>query len=111
LRTPPWSIPARTAFGCPVLVSRQGTKFLDLVLSTHGGPREESIMSTDLTYIDATEIAELIRTRKVSSVEVVQAHLDRIEAVDSKTNAVVTLADGALDAARNSRTGSSPTIS
>ena len=57
-------------------------------------------MSTDLTYVDATGIAELIRTRKVSSVEVVQAHLDRIEAVDSKTNAVVTLADGALDAAR-----------
>jgi aspartyl-tRNA(Asn)/glutamyl-tRNA(Gln) amidotransferase subunit A len=57
-------------------------------------------MSTDLTYADATEIAELIRTRKASSVEVVQAHLDRIGTVDPKTNAVVTLADGALDAAR-----------
>ncbi|GIF62577.1 amidase [Asanoa ishikariensis] len=57
-------------------------------------------MATDLNHFDATEIAELIRTRKVSSVEVVQAHLDRIQAVDSKTNAVVTLADGALDAAR-----------
>ena len=57
-------------------------------------------MSTDFTYLDATEIAELIRTGKASSAEVVQAHLDRIEAVDSKTNAVVTLADGALDAAR-----------
>jgi aspartyl-tRNA(Asn)/glutamyl-tRNA(Gln) amidotransferase subunit A len=57
-------------------------------------------MSTDLSYVDATGIAELIRTRKASSAEVVQAHLDRIEAVDSKTNAVVTLAGGALDAAR-----------
>ncbi|MDG4820588.1 amidase [Asanoa sp. WMMD1127] len=57
-------------------------------------------MNTELTYQDATALAELIRTRKVSSVEVVQAHLDRIEAVDGKTNAVVTLADGALDAAR-----------
>ena len=57
-------------------------------------------MDTDFIYLDATEIAELIRTGKASSAEVVQAHLDRIEAVDSKTNAVVTLADGALEAAR-----------
>ena len=57
-------------------------------------------MSTDFIYLDATEIAELIRTGKASSAEVVQAHLDRIEAVDPKINAVVTLADGALDAAR-----------
>ncbi|GAA3210886.1 amidase [Dactylosporangium siamense] len=57
-------------------------------------------MSTDLNRCDATELAELIRTRKASSVEVVQAHLDRIEAADPRINAVVTLADGALDAAR-----------
>jgi aspartyl-tRNA(Asn)/glutamyl-tRNA(Gln) amidotransferase subunit A len=37
-------------------------------------------MTTDLIYSDATKLAELIRTRVVSSVEVVQAHLDRIEA-------------------------------
>ncbi|MEU5565038.1 amidase [Micromonospora musae] len=57
-------------------------------------------MTTDLTKFDATGLAELIRTGKASSVEVVQAHLDRIKAVNSKINAVVTLADGALDAAR-----------
>ncbi|AWS43755.1 amidase [Streptosporangium sp. 'caverna'] len=57
-------------------------------------------MSTDLNRCDATELAELIRTRRVSSVEVVQAHLERIEAADSRINAIVTLADGALDAAR-----------
>ncbi|SNS69757.1 aspartyl-tRNA(Asn)/glutamyl-tRNA(Gln) amidotransferase subunit A [Asanoa hainanensis] len=57
-------------------------------------------MTTELNHLDATAIAELIRTGQVSSAEVVQAHLDRIEAVDSKTNAIVTLADGALDAAR-----------
>ncbi|GIG90633.1 amidase [Plantactinospora endophytica] len=57
-------------------------------------------MSTDLHHCDATELADLIRTKRVSSVEVVQAHLDRIAAVDSRINAVVTLADGALDAAR-----------
>ena len=32
-------------------------------------------------YRDATELAELIGTRQVSSVGVVRAHLDRIEAV------------------------------
>ncbi|WP_405579642.1 amidase [Streptomyces sp. NBC_01190] len=57
-------------------------------------------MATDLIHSDATELAELIRTRKVSSVEVVQAHLDRIEATDPRVNAIVTLADGVLDAAR-----------
>ncbi|MEV0714005.1 amidase [Asanoa sp. NPDC050611] len=57
-------------------------------------------MATELNHFDATEIAELIRTRKASSVEVVRAHLDRIAAVDAKTNAVVTLADDALDAAK-----------
>jgi aspartyl-tRNA(Asn)/glutamyl-tRNA(Gln) amidotransferase subunit A len=57
-------------------------------------------MSTDLTYADATELAELIRSGKASSVEVVQAHLDRIEAANPDINAIVTLADGALDAAK-----------
>ncbi|GIF75421.1 amidase [Asanoa siamensis] len=61
-------------------------------------------MSTEITYADATEIAEMIRSRRVSSVEVVRAHLDRIAAVDPRINAVVTLADGALDAARRADT-------
>lgn len=57
-------------------------------------------MTTDLIYSDASELAELIRGGKVSSVEVVQAHLDRIKATDPKVNAIVTVADGALGAAR-----------
>lgn len=57
-------------------------------------------MTADLIYSDATELAELIRAGKVSSVEVVQAHLDRIQAVDPKLNAIVTLVDGVLDAAK-----------
>ncbi|MBM9503092.1 amidase [Actinacidiphila acididurans] len=57
-------------------------------------------MSTDFIHSDATELAELIRTGKASSVEVVQAHLDRIQATNAPVNAIVTLADGALDAAR-----------
>jgi aspartyl-tRNA(Asn)/glutamyl-tRNA(Gln) amidotransferase subunit A len=57
-------------------------------------------MTTDLIHTDATGLAELIRTGKASSVEVVQAHLDRIEATNPRINAIVTLVDGALDAAR-----------
>jgi aspartyl-tRNA(Asn)/glutamyl-tRNA(Gln) amidotransferase subunit A len=40
---------------------------------------------------EATTLAALIRTKQLSSREVVQAHLDRIEAVNPKINAVVTL--------------------
>lgn len=57
-------------------------------------------MATDLVRFDATQLAELIRSREVSPVEVVQAHLDRIEAVDPKVNAIVSLAPDALAAAK-----------
>ncbi|WP_413804389.1 amidase [Streptomyces sp. OE57] len=57
-------------------------------------------MTTNLIHCDASELAELIRTREVSSVEVVRAHLDRIEATNPKVNAIVTLADGALESAK-----------
>jgi Asp-tRNA(Asn)/Glu-tRNA(Gln) amidotransferase A subunit family amidase len=42
-------------------------------------------------YLEATALAAIIRTRQLSSREVVQAHLDRIEAVNPKINAVVTI--------------------
>src|SRR6201985_2151386 len=58
-------------------------------------------MSTDLIYSDATKLAELIRAREVSPVEVMKAHLDRIEAVNPKVNAIVTIADAALKAAKD----------
>src|SRR5262245_21494882 len=57
-------------------------------------------MKSEILYQDATGLAELIRTREVSPVEVVQAHLDRIEAVNPKVNAIVTVADNALRAAK-----------
>ena len=54
----------------------------------------------EIIFTDATGLAELIRTRQLSPVEVVQAHLDRITAVDPKVNAIVTVAEDALAAAR-----------
>src|ERR1700676_1496761 len=56
-------------------------------------------MASDIIYSEATRLAELIRTREVSPVEVVQAHLDRIEAINPKLNAIVTVSGGALVAA------------
>lgn len=50
----------------------------------------------DLFYSDATQLAERIRTGAVSSAKVVQAHLDRIAAIDPKLNSIVTLNPTAL---------------
>ena len=61
-------------------------------------------MSTELIYSDATKLAELIRTREVSPVEVMKAHLDRIEAVNPRMNAIVTVAEDALKSAKKAET-------
>jgi Asp-tRNA(Asn)/Glu-tRNA(Gln) amidotransferase A subunit family amidase len=51
--------------------------------------------------LSATQIAERVRTRKVSPVELVQAHLDRIAALNPRLNAYVSLReDEALAEAR-----------
>lgn len=56
---------------------------------------------TDNSYQDATAIANLIRTGAISPVEVVRAHLERIEALNPTLNAVVTvMAEAALSAAK-----------
>jgi aspartyl-tRNA(Asn)/glutamyl-tRNA(Gln) amidotransferase subunit A len=57
-------------------------------------------VSSEIFYSDASTLAELIRAREISPVEVMQAHLDRIAAVNPSVNAIVTVAGGALDAAR-----------
>jgi len=53
-----------------------------------------------LLRASAVELAAMIARRAVSSVEVVAAHLGRIEVVNSSLNAVVQLAPGAMDEAR-----------
>ena len=57
-------------------------------------------MTHDIIFSDATQLAKLVRTKQLSPVEVVRAHLDRIEAVDPKVHAILTVADGALAAAK-----------
>jgi aspartyl-tRNA(Asn)/glutamyl-tRNA(Gln) amidotransferase subunit A len=56
---------------------------------------------SDLTRWSAEDLASAIANRRVSSVEVTQAYLDRIDAVDEPVHAFLHLdAAGALDAAR-----------
>ena len=57
-------------------------------------------MTHELVYQDATQLADRIRRKEVSPVEVMQAHLDRIEALNPRVNAIVTIADDAMAAAR-----------
>lgn len=57
--------------------------------------------SHKLTHLTAAELAEKIHTREVTSVEVTQAHLDRIADIDGDLNAFLHVgADEALAAAR-----------
>lgn len=56
---------------------------------------------SELHYLSAAETARLVRTRQVGAVELLRACLDRIEQVNPRVNAIVTLdAERALDAAR-----------
>lgn len=57
-------------------------------------------MTQELWQLDATALAELIRTGQVSAVEATESHLKRLQAVNPKLNAVVhVLADEARAAA------------
>lgn len=53
-------------------------------------------MSKDIFYSDATQLAAMIRSREISPVEVMQAHIDRIEAINPEVNAIVTMANDAM---------------
>jgi aspartyl-tRNA(Asn)/glutamyl-tRNA(Gln) amidotransferase subunit A len=62
----------------------------------------------DIIHMDASHIAELIAKRELSPVEVMQAHLDRIAEVNPRVNAIVTVADGSLDAAKKAEAAVKP---
>jgi amidase/aspartyl-tRNA(Asn)/glutamyl-tRNA(Gln) amidotransferase subunit A len=57
-------------------------------------------MTDDYCWMSASELAQLIRQRDINPVDVVDAHLRRIEQIDGELNAYVTvLADEAMTAA------------
>ena len=57
-------------------------------------------MASNFIFSDASTLAGLVRRKEVSPVEIMQIHLDRIAAVNPEINAIVTVADGALAAAK-----------
>ena len=57
-------------------------------------------MSDDLLTLDAVGLAEGIREKRFSPVEVLNACLERIDAVNPKLNAIVTMIDGAMERAQ-----------
>jgi amidase len=55
----------------------------------------------EISLLTATEIARLVRAKEVSAVEVMEAHLARIDRLNKEVNAIVTLLpERALDGAR-----------
>ena len=65
-----------------------------------GNVQENTAMST-IAHLSALQLAEKIRSREISSVELTQLYIDRIETHDGDINAVVVrLFDDALDRAR-----------
>lgn len=61
-------------------------------------------MHEHLYYCDATDLAILVRTKQVSPVEIMRAHLERIESLNPRLNAVVTLNESAMNHARGAET-------
>ena len=59
---------------------------------------------SELTTASLSTLVELIRTREVSPVEVVEAYLDRISMLNPKLNAIVTIATDVMDRARAAET-------
>jgi aspartyl-tRNA(Asn)/glutamyl-tRNA(Gln) amidotransferase subunit A len=59
----------------------------------------------DLAFLGARQLARLVGERKISPVEITRLYLERIERLDSRLRAYITVtADAALDAARRAET-------
>jgi len=52
-------------------------------------------MHEQLYYCDATDLATLVRSKQVSPIEIMRAHLERIQWLNPRLNAVVTLNESA----------------
>ncbi len=49
------------------------------------------MLNDDLCFVSATELAKLIRLKKISVAQIIRAHLDQIERLNPSLNAIVTL--------------------
>ncbi len=68
------------------------------LVAPHGGGQ---VNKADIPFLSVAELSEGIRAKEISPVETVEAYLDRIEALNPKLNAYITvLADQSLEQAR-----------
>jgi len=58
------------------------------------------MQSKPIYYQDATSLAQLIRDGEVSPVEVMEAHLERIESLNPSVNAIVSIPEQAINQAK-----------
>ncbi len=66
-----------------------------------GEPKGPAVSRHDLVFLPASTLADMIRSGKTTSAEVVEAYLEQIEKVNPRLNAIVTLdAGGARKRAR-----------
>lgn len=61
-------------------------------------------MRETLCDLDAADLAHLFAEKQISPVEVMRTHLERIETLSSRINAVLTLAPSAEEEARRAET-------
>jgi len=82
----------------PDLTRRQATKLLGAAAAA---AQFVHAKESDICFLPATTIADLIRRKKLSARETLDAHLKQIERVNPKVNAIVTLvAEQAVENAR-----------
>ena len=61
-------------------------------------------MHEEICYASASQLVAMIRTKALSPVEVVTAHLERIEAINPEINAIVIFSQDPLDKAKEAET-------
>jgi len=83
------STAAVTALLNPLLGKAEGEKEGNNVMK----PEPVQAPFEEICFLNATTLVEMLRTKKISSVEVVQAHLSQIARVNQKVNAIVTLVE------------------
>src|ERR1700691_3129389 len=81
----------------PLLTRREAAQILGAAAAT----QLLAAKGSDICFLTATEMADMIRRKKLSARETLDAHLKQIERVNPKVNAIVTLvAERAMESAR-----------
>lgn len=81
-----------------LVTRRDAAKLLGVAAASH---LVAAAQTPDICFLTATQMADLIRRKKLSARETLDAHLKQIERVNPKVNAIVTLvADQAKEKAR-----------